>query len=161
MACQNCGMGHAPDDAAACIEGHGNDPILCYVSEPWAYFTTQALADQWGDDWNDAPYEHNAGTPYGDHKTSESQEPRWRIYKIAWEGPFETPSSWGFNSPYSVETINRGAVPWIQTDRYERERERVRIYAGVTMDEFCELIRRGGGTVYLPGEAPISNRVVD
>ena len=40
------------------------DPILCYVDEPWAYFTTQDLDKQWGDDWNDAPYEHNAGTPY-------------------------------------------------------------------------------------------------
>lgn len=27
-------------------------PILCYVEGCWAYFTTQALKDQWGDDWN-------------------------------------------------------------------------------------------------------------
>lgn len=41
-----------------------NEPVLCYVCGPWAYFTTRPLADQWGDDWDDAPYEHNAGTPY-------------------------------------------------------------------------------------------------
>ena len=41
------------------------EPILCYVKGPWAYFTTQPLKKQWGDDWDDAPYEHNAGEPYG------------------------------------------------------------------------------------------------
>lgn len=29
-----------------------------------AYFTTQPIAEAWGDDWDDAPYEHNAGPPY-------------------------------------------------------------------------------------------------
>ena len=37
---------------------------LCYIDGAWAYFTTQALADVIGDDWNDAPYECNAGAPY-------------------------------------------------------------------------------------------------
>ena len=37
--------------------------VLCYVDAPWAYFTTRRLSEQWGDDWDDAPYEHNAGTP--------------------------------------------------------------------------------------------------
>lgn len=37
---------------------------LCYVKGSFAYFTTQELSKQWGDDWNDAPYEHNAGEPY-------------------------------------------------------------------------------------------------
>ena len=39
--------------------------VLCYVYGPWAYFTSRPLSEQWGDDWNDAPYEHNAGEPYG------------------------------------------------------------------------------------------------
>ena len=29
-----------------------------------AYFTPVSLDEQWGDDWDDAPYEHNAGIPY-------------------------------------------------------------------------------------------------
>jgi hypothetical protein len=41
------------------------EPILCYVSENFAWFTTRSLEEQWGDDWDDAPYEHNAGEPYG------------------------------------------------------------------------------------------------
>lgn len=43
-----------PNDAA----------VLCYVDGQRAYFTTAKLADQWGDDWDDALYEHNAGEPY-------------------------------------------------------------------------------------------------
>jgi len=39
-------------------------PRLCYVERQWAYFTTRPIAEQWGDDWDDAPYEHNAGEPY-------------------------------------------------------------------------------------------------
>ena len=39
--------------------------MLCYVDKPWAYFTTQKLEDQWGDDWEDIPYQHNAEEPYG------------------------------------------------------------------------------------------------
>ena len=39
-------------------------PRLCYIDNCWAYFTTQPLDKQWGDDWDDAPYEHNAGEPY-------------------------------------------------------------------------------------------------
>lgn len=38
--------------------------VPCYVEGNRAWFTTQSLDKQWGDDWNDAPYEHNAGRPY-------------------------------------------------------------------------------------------------
>ena len=42
-----------------------SDPKLCYVEGCFAYFTTLTdIKDQWGDDWDDAPYEHNAGEPY-------------------------------------------------------------------------------------------------
>lgn len=147
------------------------DPVLCYVKDQWAWFTTQPLSDQWGDDWNDAPYEHNAGDPYGPvwHNLPEYVEkrgelcrcgacvrdwnedgtPKWRVYKIAWDGSFEEPCASHWNSPYSVQAINQGAAPWLAS-------ESVKISAGVTMVEFCELIRCGGGTVYLPWEAPIS-----
>ena len=30
------------------------------------YFTSDMTA-QWGDDWDDRPYEHNAGPPYETH----------------------------------------------------------------------------------------------
>lgn len=60
------------DSTAATDENRSNANVgqervvmrLCYVSGPFAYFTSKELSEQWGDDWNDAPYEHNAGEPY-------------------------------------------------------------------------------------------------
>lgn len=42
---------------------------LCYVHSinDWTHelwFANQKPTDLWGDDWNDAPYEHNAEPPY-------------------------------------------------------------------------------------------------
>ena len=39
-------------------------------AELYAFFTEVPLSDQWGDDWDDAPYEHNAEEPY-DHNAEE------------------------------------------------------------------------------------------
>ena len=77
--------------------------------EYYACFTNkETLCDQWGDDWDDAPYEHNSGYPYDDDST------------IILEVPFAVPCYCKFpcdygggNSPFSVEDINCGAVPWI------------------------------------------------
>lgn len=61
------------------------EPVLCYVDDKFAYFTTQELAKQWGDDWDDAPYEHNAGEPYGpcwhnepEHRNSNKSGRGWK-----------------------------------------------------------------------------------
>ena len=82
-------------------------PVLCYIEGSWAYFTTRKLSEQWGDDWDDAPYEHNAGTPndYSDHDKKDGREP-WQIVKVAWDGDFEPPCEGHLNSPWSVEQIN-------------------------------------------------------
>lgn len=116
---------------------------LCYVENNFAYFTSQPLEKQWGDDWNDAPYEHNAGTPYGPHREGES----WEIVKIAFDGDFETPADIaGCNSSYSVEMINKGAIAWL-TQRWSENK--ISIPAGTTIIEFQKLIELGGGTTYL------------
>ena len=39
---------------------------LCYCANNNMYFTSDMSA-QWGDDWDDRPYEYNAGTPYETH----------------------------------------------------------------------------------------------
>lgn len=120
---------------------------LCYVDGSWAYFTTQKLSEQWGDDWNDVPYEHNAGAPYGWYPNDKKTEP-WKIMKLAWEGPFETPSSEHSNSPWSVEMINQGSTPWLIRSRYHGNLPMVRIMAGVTPEEFKDLVTLAGGHVY-------------
>jgi hypothetical protein len=48
----------------SCNKIDGN-AVLCYVKESSAWFTTRPLGEQRGDDWEDAPYEHNASEPYG------------------------------------------------------------------------------------------------
>lgn len=128
---------------------------LCYVEENFAYFTTQELSKQWGDDWNDAPYEHNAGRPYTPSPNSKKDwsddgTPKWSIKKVAYEGPFNQPCDNYLNSPYSVEAINKGEIAWLFTDRWVKKP--ISIKAGVSLQEFTEIVRNAGGEVYLPME---------
>ena len=120
-----------------------NEPVLCYISNNFAYFTTRALSKQWGDDWDDAPYEHNAGTPYGPHNEDE----HWEIKVVAYKHPnYATPGeSRGANSGYSVEMINRKNVAWL-ADYWTRNSTLPPIFAGTTMSEFIRMIRETGGT---------------
>lgn len=152
------------------------DAHLCYVDGNFAYFTTRHLYDQCGDDWNDVPYEHNAGAPYEPHWRTRSftnadgswdpyrqidlkmedqpdfhskGNPKWEIIKIAFDGSLCPPCEGFTNSPYSVEKINAKMVPWL-ADRYGSSN--VAIFAGCSIQEFCELIRKAGGEVYFPAE---------
>lgn len=139
---------------------------LCYVSPPWAYFTTQPLAEAWGDDWNDAPYEHNAGEPY-EWREGSVKEP-WEIVRVAYwvTANMETPADLDPpNSGYSVQQINAGDVAWM-TDPGYGTRPRVctpLVWAGFSLAEFRYAIESHGGTVYsadigrsLPDSAPVA-----
>jgi hypothetical protein len=137
---------------------------LCYIENNFAYFTTQDLDKQWGDDWNDAPYEHNAGTPYGPVRDfsyikdgawlrgsnyNEDGTPQWEIYKVAYEGPWDmqTPADIaGCNSKYSVDMINAKLTPWL-TKFPDKA-----LFAGASVEEFTEFVESCGGTVYFPKE---------
>lgn len=124
------------------------DYRLCYVDEPRAYFTTQELEKQWGDDWNDTPYEHNAGLPYTpSHPEREftNGEPNWEVVLLFYDAELVTPSDTGINSAYSVEKINQGAVAWLW-DKYGDSG--VAIQAGTTLPEFKRLIKKAGGKIY-------------
>ncbi len=126
--------------------------VLCYVKDNFAYFTTKELADQTGDDWEDAPYEHNAGAPYEwlpDYDGEQKGIPKWDIVQVAYSGDFDTPRDGTRNSNYSVQQINAGAVAWLVTTRWT-EKQTVCIPAGTTLEKFIELVHKGGGEVYLP-----------
>lgn len=112
---------------------------------PWAWFTTQELDKQWGDDHSDSPYEYNAGPPY---RYNETGQQTWKLFKIAWEGPFQLPLYPGgpHGLGWSVQQINRKDVPWLTSTRWDCKD----IYAGVSVDEFTLLIEEAGGVVYLP-----------
>ena len=141
------------------------EPILCYVDGAWAYFTTQSLQKQWGDDFDDAPYEHNAGEPYSpsffhycDERGSvknpsdwnKDGTPKWEIIKVGWDGNFCPPCEWAMNgnSKWSVMDINKKCVPWLQRARWHKEKE-IKIWAGTTLSKFKKLIREAGGSVYV------------
>lgn len=113
-----------------------------------AYFTTIPLEKQWGDDWNDAPYEHNAGIPYDDivygrdenGKVFVESREDFPIYKVYFTPKNDVTMpmdySYGGNSPFSVDMINKGAVAWL----FNGERG---IQGGTTLPEFLKIIEEG------------------
>lgn len=117
---------------------------LCYVKDSFAWFTSH-FDDEWGDDWDDVPYEHNAGHPYGYHYTKLKDCVHHTLVKVAFEGPFDSPCANMTNSPYSVHTINGGVVPWLSVWPM-RKGEFVR--GGSTLKEFIDFVERNEGTVY-------------
>ena len=130
---------------------------LCYIDshDGGAWFTSCDLDKQWGDDWNDAPYEHNAGEPYRDHYPVESEKKRvsHRLFKVYWESKdYKTPKDGFLNSPWSVERINAQLLPWlIPVDGAGAHVKPV--VAGTTLREFLKFVEESeGGIVFIPRE---------
>lgn len=137
-----------------------NDLILCYVDEPWAWFTSQPLSEAHGDDWDDVPYEHNAGPPY--EYVARIDEPRgrepWEIVRVAYASgvsSLATPCDGYLNSPYRVNDINAGAVPWLVLplgagipDPWQEPQ--MQIYAGISLPNFVRAMAEAGCEVCLP-----------
>lgn len=125
-----------------------SEPVLCYVSGQCAYFTTCELSKQWGDDWNDAPYEHNAGSPY-EWRSGSGADP-YRIVRLYFDDvPYDQPCDGCCNSLYSVEAINAGRVPWLAYPHWREDASKDRhIFAGETLSEFVRKVREAGGKVY-------------
>lgn len=126
---------------------------LCYIKDNWAYFTTRAVENQWGDHWNDAPYEHNAGEPYTflEYDKKHGVIP-WEIVKVAWEGDFQVPCDGHRNSPWSVQQINAGQVCWLCVPgwRVPIEGTSMGLFAGANLQEFRDFVHGNGGVVYEP-----------
>ncbi len=139
---------------------------LCYIDKnDTAYFTTQDLDKQWGDDWDDVPYEHNAGTPYSPHIRyyadgriekipeywNEDGTPKWELYHLKFDcWKLETPAGTHYNSPYSVQMINAGAIAWLSGS--DKDNKPIVIQAGASIDEFKMKVKQSGGTIYVSEE---------
>ena len=123
---------------------------LCYVDNEdyqdnmmTLYFTElQDISKQWGDDWGDRPYEHNAGTPYEyDYDAPEQGVengkgiyPKIDIFKVVIDSyNIITPRHGHLNSPYSVEDINKGVIPWLTITT--RDDKVIFIQAGTSLKE--------------------------
>ena len=116
---------------------------LCYVQHGILYFTDN-FEKQWGDDWDDAPYQHNAEEPYeyADDWPEYMNEHRGHIRYIGY-----VPISCDLQEAYywnpqdiSVEEINKGTVPWLTNGWNEKQG----LYAGATMEETTEWLKRAG-----------------
>lgn len=122
---------------------------LCYVDgNNTAWFTTQPLTGpnkQTGDDWNDSPYEHNAGQPY--------YEQGHELVRVGVEG-FQTPSHLGFRC--SVDQINAGMIAWLTREaNYVNDEDHyvynyITIHAGTDLPTFISKVKEAGGEVLIP-----------
>lgn len=124
---------------------------LCFVdeSETVAYFTTQELCKQWGDDWNDRPYQYNAGIPYSHYYDYEDV---YFVYEVHFRADLWVPAIANYNSGpggWSVEQMNRGELAWLVSDAIE-SRDAKFIMAGTTLKEFFEIVDGMGGTAFQP-----------
>ena len=144
---------------------------LCYVdgARAVAYFTSGDVRDMWGDDWNDAPYEHNAGEPYeprvsrtrkGDRLPVGEWElggmPKWQILQARFSDMKDIVTlphdGYTRENLWSVEQVNRGEVPWFRVWEHGSDGPRVvdQLDAGATYTDFCEFVTRYGGLIWMP-----------
>lgn len=124
---------------------------LCYVEGNKAWFSDN-FENQWGDDWNDRPYECNAGEPYDCWLEEIPHEPpvyekQYKQHEIKHKILYFETEDWIDKRPcdmgrFSVEDINKQAVAWVHTDKYN-------ILAGTTIEKFIETIENNGGKIYL------------
>lgn len=121
---------------------------LCYVDGEWAYFSTGRPGDVWGDDWNDAPHDCNAGTPYAERAPGLTKVAYDGDLRIVGEGAFGgyVYERWGW---LSAEQINQGQAPWLVRLAYgDPVTHDLEISAGATLEEFRALVVLAGGCVY-------------
>ena len=138
------------------MENIQNPDYVPGEKELYAYFTPIELSEQWGDDWNDAPYEHNAGSPYDDIivETEEKNGLKFAT-KVEHYGiimiPFavksfyyKLPKDYDYcgNSNFSVDMINSGAVAWIYDPADGKMKNMTSIHAGCTIYEFLQKLKR-------------------
>jgi hypothetical protein len=129
---------------------------LCYISGNKAFFTTQALSKQSGDDWDDVPYEHNAGSPSEWHREFDKDTKEWSIAALYFDVPWgKTPCYEHCNSPYSVDMINKKVVPWLIIDSMSDE---TKCYAGMKYLDFVDAIISHNGKVYADVHQRFHNR---
>lgn len=71
------------------------------------YLGDNNCTDYWGDDWNDRPYEHNAGTVYDEYiKTT-------KVLTFDFDDLVIQPSDGTINSAYSKEDMKNRIIPCI------------------------------------------------
>lgn len=116
------------------------DYRLCYVDSNLRCYFTDNFDDQWGDDWDDAPYQYNAEPPYADadHHIYILALDNGRAYDMGVSTPDECDDS------QSVSAINAGVRAWITVCDYRDNDKRsklVCISGGTTVREFIDKLK--------------------
>ncbi len=117
-----------------------DDYQLCYVDGNIMYFSDN-FKNQWGDDWDDAPYEYNADPPYEFDPTRDENSGSGRLILAAYFDKaydITLPCTNYCNSPYSVRDINLGTVPWLS------RRGCGGLMGGATLADAREFCRKNG-----------------
>lgn len=124
---------------------------LCYIDGNKAYFTSN-WEKQSGDDWNDRPYECNAGDPYEYDYSAPEQGiengrgiyPKIELKEIYFELPYWVKQPCDSGS-FSVDEINRGDIAWLRGDDFN-------IHAKTSYEDFIKIIKEHKGKIFLPIE---------
>lgn len=145
-----------------------DNPDYVNGNQYYLYFTNN-MNKQWGDDWDDVPYEHNAEVPYSDDtdiicipvsfeflKIQKLLEDK-NIDPIAYEElntrypnifnyDIKEPKDYAYsgNSPFSVDMINAQAIPWLWINNWEPKKiqNATAIFAGETINEVLNKINK-------------------
>lgn len=99
------------------------------------YFTPVSFCHQWGDDWDDAPYEMNAGEPYDsyfkDGKRIDYTILVLQIY-VDVKDELTLPEDCTYNSRFTVADINSGLVAWLFMQSQGKNINGIAVHAGAT-----------------------------
>ena len=107
----------------------------CYGNVIRLYFGVDECEDYWGDDWDDAPYEHNAGRVYQEYIKGYVEYAFPLKYDVC-EACYRY-----FNSPFSKEDMKNRKVACL-TISTEPE---IKIYFGDNIDKISKQIEELGG----------------
>jgi hypothetical protein len=117
--------------------------LLCFVTDDFAWFADRDPREVYGDDWDDAPHDCNAGEPYPNRG--------WQLVKVAFDGEHEVVTRLN-NSPgepyLSAKQLNARCSPWLVVNPYGTRRDQHPIWAGCTIRKFAALIALGNGHIY-------------
>ncbi len=118
------------------VDEHGDVTYYGYR----LYFTPVDLKYQWGDDWDDAPYEYNSEIPYDsawiDGDDGKQKRIDFTIYGLQIyvkpENCPNLPEDYAYNSPFSVDMINSRAVAWMYFEGNYKKCNGVSVLAGMS-----------------------------